>query len=179
VRGAGLLVLGLIMIGSVSVLALGRSGPARPATPAADASTLLSAPLPALLTATGTAPTLGAVGAPQLGTATFYSRDFQGQTMADGRHFDMNDPTIAASNKWPLGTRLRVRRIVGSPWDKTLSRSEREVYFGRAIVVTVSDHGNFDHALDLSRAAFALIGRTDEGVIRVQIEPLGALAAAP
>lgn len=113
-----------------------------------------------------------------VGTATFYAGDFQGQTMADGRTFDMNDPTIAASNTWPLGTRLRLRRAPNSPWDATLSRQERAQYQRQAIVVTVSDHGDFDHALDLSRAAFARLGRTDEGVIHVLIEPLDAPGAA-
>ncbi|MHB8574861.1 MAG: septal ring lytic transglycosylase RlpA family protein, partial [Dehalococcoidia bacterium] len=106
-----------------------------------------------------------------IGLATFYADDFNGGTMANGATFNMNDPTIAAANRWPLGTRLRLHRVPGSPWDSQLTASERKLYFGRSVVVTVSDRGAFTHALDLSRGAFALLGRPEEGVIRVAIEP--------
>lgn len=106
------------------------------------------------------------------GIATFYGQDFQDQPMANGEPFDMHDPATAASNRWPLGTRLRLHRLPGSPWDTTLTAAERMAYRDRDIVVTVTDRGNFTHALDLSAAAFALLGRPDEGVIRVAIQPL-------
>ena len=106
-----------------------------------------------------------------VGEATFYAGAFQGQTMADGATFNMDDPTIAAANRWPLGEKLCVRRVAGGPWDATLTPQQRSVYFGRAIEVTVSDRGAFTHALDLSRGAFAELGRLDEGVIRVAITP--------
>lgn len=109
------------------------------------------------------------------GIATFYGAGFQGQPMADGILFDMNNVHVAASNTWPLGTMLRVERVPGSPWDATLSADERETYFQRSIVVKVEDHGAFHHALDLSQAAFAQLGRTDEGVIHVRIETLNAV----
>lgn len=108
-----------------------------------------------------------------MGLATFYGADFAGLTMADGQPFDVNDPTITASNQWPLGTRLQVRRLPGGPWDGALSPQVRREYYGRSIVVTVEDRGNFSHSLDLSESAFARLGRLDEGVIRVQIEVLG------
>lgn len=149
-------------------------GAARPSTFAVPLQTLEAAPLP-VGGAGGRVPQAGLA----VGTATYYGDDFQGQTMADGRRFDMNDPTVAASNLWPLGTRLRLRRAPSSPWDATLSLQERGRYASRAIVVTVSDHGEFDHALDLSRAAFAELGRPDEGVISVLIEPLDGEAAGP
>lgn len=108
-----------------------------------------------------------------LGEATFYAEDFHGQTMADGRRFDMHDPTITASNRWPLGTILRVRRLAGCPWDATLSTAELDHYRAQVITVTVSDRGDFTHELDLSRAAFARLGRLDEGRLLVSIEVLG------
>ena len=37
----------------------------------------------------------------------------------------------------------------------------------------MQDHGDFTHALDLSRAAFAQLGRPQEGVISIVIESLG------
>src|SRR5262249_5229688 len=57
--------------------------------------------------------------------ATFYADLFQGRPMANGQRFDMYDPTTAASNSWPLGTRLRVRRIPGSPGDASLTPADR------------------------------------------------------
>jgi hypothetical protein len=61
-----------------------------------------------------------------VGTATFYGEDFDGQLMANGARFDVMDVDIAAANQWPLGTRLRLRRVPGGPWDATLTAAERE-----------------------------------------------------
>lgn len=107
-----------------------------------------------------------------VGTATYYAEDYEGLPMASGDSFDPADATVAAANGWPLGTRLRVRRAPGSPWDETLSPAERDAYYGRSIVVTVLDRGAFSNEVDLSRAAFERLGRRDEGVIRVVIETL-------
>jgi len=92
--------------------------------------------------------------------------------MASGPIYNMFDPTVTASNYWPLGTRLHIRRIPGSPWDSTLDADQRAAYFGSAVTVTVLDRGAFTHALDLSYAAFATLGRPEEGVLRVEIEQL-------
>ncbi|MGI8552621.1 MAG: septal ring lytic transglycosylase RlpA family protein [Dehalococcoidia bacterium] len=108
----------------------------------------------------------------KVGIATYYGADFAGLPMADGRLFDPDDATIAASNRWPLGTRLRLTRIAGGPGDAFLSESDFTYYLGRTVVVTVEDRGAFHHALDLSRAAFARLGPPGEGVIAVQIEIL-------
>lgn len=106
------------------------------------------------------------------GLATFYGAHFQGKRMANGARFDLHDPTTVASNDWPLGTHLRIRRVAGGPWDRSLSAAERRRYFGRSIEVVVRDRGAFTHPVDLSQAAFALLGRPSEGVIRVQVEVL-------
>ncbi len=108
----------------------------------------------------------------QVGWATFYADAFEGRPMADGRQFDLHDPHIAASNRWPLGTHLRVQRTAGGPWQGTLSRAELESYLNNSVEVTVEDRGDFSQALDLSAAAFAELGRPDEGIIPVSIEPL-------
>lgn len=108
------------------------------------------------------------------GTATFYADAYHGQQMANGRTFDMHDPAVAASNEWPLGTRLIIRRAPGSPWDGSLTDEERTRYFAREVEVTVQDRGAFAHELDLSLGAFRLLGRPDEGVIRVQIVAAGS-----
>ena len=72
--------------------------------------------------------------------------------MADGSLFNPNDPTIAASNNWPLGTWLAV------------------CHGERCIRVCVRDRGNFGHALDLSMGAFALLAPLSSGVIDVTVE---------
>jgi hypothetical protein len=92
--------------------------------------------------------------------------------MAAGPLYNMMDPTVVASNYWPLGTKLQVWRVPGGPWDDTLSAADRDYYFGHSIIVTVLDRGHFTHPLDLSYAAFAQLGRNGEGVISVLILPL-------
>ena len=75
--------------------------------------------------------------------------------MADGSHFDPDDPTIAAANRWPLGTRLQV------------------CYMERCIEIQVRDRGTFSHALDLSYAAFSQLAPPSTGVITVTIARMG------
>jgi rare lipoprotein A (peptidoglycan hydrolase) len=89
------------------------------------------------------------------GIATWYggSDGFNlGDGMADGTAFNPDDPTIVASNYWPLGTRLLV------------------CHGDRCIEVCVRDRGAFRHALDLSRAAFALLSPLSTGVIDVAVQ---------
>ncbi len=74
-----------------------------------------------------------------------------GDGMADGSPFNPDDPTIAASNQWPLGTRLLV------------------CHGERCIEVCVRDRGAFGHSLDLSRGAFALLAPLSTGVIDVVV----------
>jgi rare lipoprotein A (peptidoglycan hydrolase) len=71
--------------------------------------------------------------------------------MADGAHFDPNDPTIVAANRWPLGTWLRV------------------CHLDRCIEVQVRDRGAFGHAVDLSYAAFSQLAPPSAGVITVTV----------
>jgi hypothetical protein len=110
----------------------------------------------------------------RLSVATFYAAAFQGKHMANGQRYDLNDPTTTASNVWPLGTRLRVRRLPGGSGDGMLTPAERRQFMGRWIEVVVRDRGAFAHAVDLSKAAFTLLGRPSEGVIRVEVTPLQA-----
>ncbi|HZQ35702.1 MAG TPA: septal ring lytic transglycosylase RlpA family protein [Dehalococcoidia bacterium] len=147
-----------------------------PASPDAAASATVTAPDSAGVSATPV-PTLPTpVPSPLYrGVATYYGWDFQGRPMASGPAFNLLDPTVTASNYWPLGTRLRVWRVAGSPWDGTLSAADHAYYFSHSIDVTVLDRGAFTHALDLSAAAFALLGRPDEGVIAVEIMPVDGI----
>ena len=94
----------------------------------------------------------------ETGLATYYGIDDgygPADTMADGAPFDPNDPTIAAANRWPLGTRLRV------------------CHEDRCIEVVVRDCGAFTHAIDLSYAAFAQLADPSAGVITVTISRVG------
>jgi len=89
-----------------------------------------------------------------MGLATWYGgADGYGpeDIMADGSYFNPSDPTIAAANRWPLGTWLRV------------------CYLDRCIEVQVRDRGAFSHALDLSYAAFSQLAPPGAGVITVTI----------
>ena len=88
------------------------------------------------------------------GIATWYGGpDGYGpdDTMADGTPFNPNDPTIAASNDWPLGTWLSV------------------CHEERCIRTCVRDRGSFTHAVDLSMGAFALLAPLSSGVIDVTV----------
>ena len=102
------------------------------------------------------------MGAPDLPSrpfrsiATYYADAYHGQEMADGEIFDMYDPTTTASNWWALGTTLWV------------THGEN----GRSVIVTVTDRGLFNHALDLSWAAFQQLDNPAVGVIPVEIEVL-------
>lgn len=107
------------------------------------------------------------------GVATWYGEPYHGRRMANGQLFDMNDPATAASNRFPLGTWLRVTNLAN----------------GRSVTVQVRDRGAFSHALDLSYGAFAAIADPDQMTVRVRYvvvagpdaapEPEAAPAAAP
>ena len=91
------------------------------------------------------------------GVATWYGgADGYGpdDTMADGSAFNPNDPTIAASNAWPVGSWLVV------------------CHDDVCIPVCVRDRGSFRHAVDLSRVAFARLAPLSSGVIDVSLQPL-------
>ena len=94
----------------------------------------------------------------QAGQATFYHSSLQGDLMANGEPYNQWDPTIAASNSHPLGTRLRVTRVAT----------------GESIVVRVADRGGFREPIvvDLSFAAFNELADPDDGRIRVVVEPI-------
>ena len=165
-RGSAWLVLGLIVVSAMATTGMAM----RPL--AIEAMTSLDAPAGPVCRGQ-----TGADGSRTVaGVATYYADDFHGLPMADGRMFDMHDPAITASNRWPLGTRLRVRRVSGGPWDAALTPAERSAFYDRSIIVTVQDRGAFDHELDQSLAAFSALGRPAEGRINVSIEPLDTSA---
>lgn len=81
---------------------------------------------------------------------SWYGPELQGNKMANGERFDMNDATIAAHRYFPFGTRLKLTNPSS----------------GRSIFVTVQDRGPFVHGrdLDLSKAAAQHIGILQTGV---------------
>lgn len=106
-----------------------------------------------LLAVLATLATLGSAWAEE-GYTTWYGPGFQGNRMANGQIFDMNDPTTTASNQYPFGTWLRVTNPNN----------------GRSVVVQVRDRGGFGHALDLSKAAFFALNPPNSWGFRVQYE---------
>ncbi len=136
---------------------LGASGPLpvappRPATMAAQLPAPPAAPKAAL------APNRASQLPVLTGVATWYGAAFQGSRMADGRPYDMYDPTTTAANAYPLGTWLRITRLTT----------------GKSITVQVTDRGAFRYPniVDLSYAAFAQLADPSMGVIGVRVEPI-------
>ncbi len=92
------------------------------------------------------------------GMASWYGAGYLGRLIANGELFHMYNPDLAASNIFPVGTRLKVTR-----------RST-----GASVIVRVADRGAFRYPVlvDLSWAAFGKLGLPAEGVIEVSIQPL-------
>lgn len=101
------------------------------------------------------------------GYATWYGPGFQGNVMANGQIYNMYDPTTTACNIYPFGTWIKVTNPAN----------------GKSVVVQVRDRGAFHHAVDLSYAAFKLIG--DPAAMEIPITyqvvagPGGNVAPAP
>src|SRR5207248_2587988 len=69
------------------------------------------------------------------GYASWYGPGFQGNRMANGQVFDMNDASTTANNEYAMGSWLRVT----NPGN------------GKSVVVQVRDRGGFGAGLDLSK----------------------------
>src|SRR5437588_2937744 len=95
------------------------------------------------------------VGKPyQIGTASWYGRQFHGKTTASGEPFDMFSLT-AAHRKLPLGTWLKVTNLRN----------------GATVVVRVNDRGPVPKSriIDLSFQAATLLDLRAHGVERVRL----------
>ncbi|HEX4605803.1 MAG TPA: septal ring lytic transglycosylase RlpA family protein [Candidatus Angelobacter sp.] len=90
----------------------------------------------------------------QVGSASWYGKQFHGKTTASGEDFDMFEFT-AAHRKLPLGTFVKVTNIKNSKW----------------IIVRVNDRGPYvgDRIMDLSYSAARMLNFRD-GVERVRID---------
>jgi rare lipoprotein A len=91
----------------------------------------------------------------QFGRASWYGRDFQGLTTANGEAYDMNAMTCA-HRSLPLGSLIRVTNL----------RNHRSIF------VRVNDRGPVPvtRVLDLSYAAARTLGFTRRGTTNVRID---------
>lgn len=99
-----------------------------------------------------------AAATPEVGDvvrASWYGPGLQGNKMANGDRFDMNDPTVVAHKSLPFGTCVVLENIKNS----------------RRIAVEVQDRGPYihDREFDLSKAAAKKLGYTSSGVARLEI----------
>lgn len=94
----------------------------------------------------------------EVGMASWYGPQHQGNRTADGEVFDMNAPT-AAHKTLPLPSLVEVKNLDN----------------GRKVVVRVNDRGPFveGRIIDLSRAAAEELGMIRQGVARVRVRYLG------
>ncbi|HNH24642.1 MAG TPA: septal ring lytic transglycosylase RlpA family protein [Accumulibacter sp.] len=90
------------------------------------------------------------------GRASFYGERFAGRKTASGERFD-HQLISAASNRFPLGTVVAVRRVLSA----------------RCVVVRINDRmGHRTRVIDLSREAAVQLGMIDAGVTDVEVVPV-------
>ena len=91
----------------------------------------------------------------QRGEASYYADSLHGNKTASGEPYDKNAMT-AAHRTLPFGTRVKVTYL------KT----------GKSLEVTINDRGPHvkDRIIDLSGAAAARLGMTEDGIGEVEIE---------
>ncbi len=91
----------------------------------------------------------------QIGVASWYGREFQGNTTASGEVFDTNGLT-AAHPSLPFGTTIRVTNLKNSK-DILLRVNDRGPYIGLRLI-------------DVSWAAAKRLGFVHSGTTRVRVE---------
>lgn len=91
----------------------------------------------------------------ELGLASWYGEEFQGNTTASGEVYDMNGFT-AAHRSLPIGTKLKITNLRNK----------------RSLVVRINDRGPFVHnrILDVSKAAAFRLGFMASGLAHVRAE---------
>jgi rare lipoprotein A len=112
-----------------------------------------SAPIPRV-TAKETEPNNPVV---QIGTASWYGRNFHGRKTASGERFDQQAFT-AAHRILPIGARVRVTKLDTNKW----------------VDVEINDRGPFitGRIIDLSFAAARALDMLQEGTTKVRVEVL-------
>jgi rare lipoprotein A len=91
----------------------------------------------------------------QIGRASWYGEDFQGQQTASGENFDMNELTCA-HRSLPLGSLIRVTNLRNH----------------KTVVVRVNDRGPMPESrvVDLSYAAARFLGFSNRGTAPVRLD---------
>ncbi|HTR66394.1 MAG TPA: septal ring lytic transglycosylase RlpA family protein [Terriglobales bacterium] len=91
----------------------------------------------------------------QVGTASWYGKDFQGKATASGEPFNMYDLT-AAHPTLPLGTTVRVTNLRN----------------GRTVLLRINDRGPVpqDRIIDVSYSAARALGFKGRGLQRVRLD---------
>ena len=91
----------------------------------------------------------------EIGVASWYGDDFQGNPTASGEVFDMNELT-AANRDLPLGTRIKVTNLRNK----------------RSLVLRVNDRGPFipGRFLDVSKSAAERLGFVSTGLALVEMK---------
>jgi rare lipoprotein A len=119
---------------------------------------ILAAAIWALGLAPATAAAREARPRAQRGQASFYSPRLRGRRMANGERFDPRSDS-AAHRSLPLGTRAQVTNLEN----------------GRSALVTVEDRGPHvrGRLIDLSPATADRLGMRRDGVVLVEVRPLG------
>ena len=99
----------------------------------------------------------------ELGTASWYGKDFHGKKTSNGEVYNMYDMT-AAHKILPLGTYVRVHNLDND----------------RFLDVRINDRGPFvrGRIIDLSYAAAKELGLLEPGTARVEVVALGVPASA-
>lgn len=87
--------------------------------------------------------------------ASWYGKWHHGKLMANGKPFNMFDPTIVAHRSLPLGTVLKVKNPLN----------------GKARIAVVQDRGPYIHgrSLDVSYALASALEYVEEGVTVLQV----------
>lgn len=106
------------------------------------ASTLVA--ISFMLTASSAVANEPVIGNTETCEASWYGPGLQGNKMANGNRFDMNDPTVVAHKELPFGTILIVTNNMN----------------GKELAVMVQDRGPFirNRCIDLSRAGAQALG---------------------
>lgn len=89
---------------------------------------------------------------------SWYGPKFHGRLMANGKVFDMNDPTVVVHRLLPFGTKVRLTRLDNK----------------KSIIVKVQDRGPYikGRHFDISHGAAILLDMIEQGVVECKVEIL-------
>lgn len=140
-----------------TVWAAGKKQSAKPAA-ARQAKKAVRKPAALPVSDFGPADILDGEGTGLHGQASFYGKAFQGRRTSTGERFDRKEFT-AASNRFPLGSRVAVRRVDND----------------RCAIVKVNDRMHARHhrrVIDVSHGVAEYLGMLRAGVVFVRVAPV-------